>query len=61
MIILGLDYFFVGIYRKPQELPYKTYIILFWNWEFNLYKEQKLVVGNMKHEMEESSGGVASK
>jgi hypothetical protein len=26
-----------------------------------LYKEQKLIVGKMKHEMEESSGGVASK
>jgi hypothetical protein len=39
VIILGLDYFFVGIYREPHEPPYKTYIVIFWNWEFNLYKE----------------------
>jgi hypothetical protein len=59
--LLRLDYFFLGIYRKPQELPFQTYIVVFWNWEFNLYKEHNLVVGKMKHEMEESSGGANSK
>jgi hypothetical protein len=61
VIILRFDYFFVGIYKEPQELPYKTYIVVFWNWEFNLYKKQKLAVGKMKHEMEESSGDIVSK
>jgi hypothetical protein len=59
MILPKLNYFFVGIYKEPKELPYKTYIVIFWKWEFNLYKEQKLAMGNMKHEMEEKSGGVA--
>ncbi len=61
VILLGLDYFFVGIYKEPKEPPYKTYIIVFWNREFNLYKEQNLAMGKMKHEMEESNGGDASK
>jgi len=61
VIILGLDYFFVRIYKEPQKPPYKTYIAVFWNRKFNLYKEQKLVVGKMKQKMEENSGGVVSK
>ncbi len=61
MILLRLDYFFVGIYREPQKPPYKTYIAIFWNQKFNLYKEQKLAVGKMKHKMEENSGGIVSK
>ncbi len=59
MVLLRFDYFFVMIYREPQEVPYKTYIVVFWNWEFNSYKEQNLVVGKMKHEMEKSSGDCA--
>jgi len=39
MVLLRFDYFFVMIYREPQEAPYKTYIVVFWNWEFNSYKE----------------------
>jgi hypothetical protein len=31
VIFLGLDYLFVGIYKKPWESPYKTYIAIFWN------------------------------
>jgi hypothetical protein len=61
VIILGLDYFFVRIYKEPQKPPYKTYIAVFWNRKFNLYKEQKLVVGKMKQKMEENSGGIVSK
>jgi hypothetical protein len=61
VILLGLNYFFVGIYKEPQKPPYKTYIVVFWNQKFNLYNEQKLVVAKMKHEMEESIGGVVSK
>jgi hypothetical protein len=48
VIILRLNYFFVGIYREPQGPPYKTYTVVFWNRNFNLYKEQKLVVWIMK-------------
>ncbi len=61
MILLGLDDFFVKICKKHYEPPYKTYIVVFWNREFNLYKEQNLAMGKMKHEMEESSGGAPSK
>ncbi len=59
--LLRLDCFFLGIYREPQELPFQTYIVVFWNRELNLYKKQNLVMGQMKHEMEESSGGANSK
>ncbi len=55
------DYFFVEIYKEPQEPPYKTYIVEFWNREFNLYKKQKLAMGKIKLEMEENSGGAVSK
>ncbi len=61
VILLRFNYFFVKIYKEPQESPYKTYITIFWNQEFNLYKKHNLVVGEMKHEMEESNGGVAMK
>jgi hypothetical protein len=61
VIILRLNYLFVGIYREPKKPPYKTYNVVFWNREFNLYKKQKLDVGKMKHEMEDNNRGATSK
>ncbi len=31
--------FFCRDYKKPHESPYNTYIVVFWNHKFNLYKE----------------------
>jgi hypothetical protein len=39
-------------------LPHQQLVLVFWNWEFNLYKEQ---IAKMKHNLEGSNGNVAPK
>ncbi len=53
---LGFDYLFVGIYKELSKPPYHHYIVTFLNQEFDLYKEQVLEVGEMKHEREANVG-----
>jgi hypothetical protein len=53
----GFDFFFIGVYREPLLFPHQKLVIVLWNWEFNLYKEQ---VVKMKHNLQGSNGNVAS-
>ncbi len=55
---LGFNYLFIKIYKELLEPPYQCYIIVFWNWEFDLYKEQILNVGKMTHEHETNNGTI---
>jgi hypothetical protein len=47
---------FIGIYKELLEPPYQRYIVIFWNREFDLYKEQAFDVEEMKHEHETNIG-----
>jgi hypothetical protein len=56
MLQLRFDYLFIGIYKELPKPPYQHYIAIFWNQKFNLYKEQALDIGEMKHERETDIG-----
>jgi hypothetical protein len=53
-----LEFFIVGVYQKPLPFPYMQFVIILWNWEFNLYKEQII---KMNHSLEGSNANAILK
>ncbi len=55
---LNLDLFFIKLYREPLQPPSRHFVIVLYNLDFNLYKEQ---IVEMKHNLESNCANATPK